>query len=89
MQLFGNPFGPLESPVRDQNPAGPVVHEMAGRQLGHLAGPDEENRLALEIAEYLPRQLNCSKADGYGVIGDCRFRPHPLGRPECRVQDLV
>jgi hypothetical protein len=51
-------------------------------ELGHLAGADEENGLAVEAVEDVPGHHDRGRGHRRGGAAEVRLGPHPLGAPE-------
>ncbi len=83
--------GPLEVAAPEDRGPGPAAHQVAGRQLAHLAGPHQEDVTVAQLAEDLLGELHRDERDRDRVVADARLRSRPLGGghrsvPE-RVQD--
>ncbi len=89
LELRGHLLGPDIGPVGDVDRAHPLADEVAGGQLRHLPGADQEDRFPFQIAEDLFRELHRRVTDGYGVAGDPRLRPNPLGHLKGVVGESV
>ena len=73
-------LGAGDRPVRDQQLLRALRAQLAGGQLGHLAGADEEDAAIAQVAEQLPRHLHGHAADRHGTARDLRLGPHALRR---------
>ena len=58
-------------------------------ELGHLAGAEDEDAQAGEVAEDLPRQLDRGVADRDGAFGEPGFVPHALADREGGVKQAM
>ena len=67
-----------------KDPGDPGADQAAGGQFGHLARPQEKNRLALETPEDLSGQFHRHGAHRDRGLGDSGIGPDPFGDPKRR-----
>ena len=69
--------------------ATPWPTRCSGRQFRHLAGPDQHDRLVVQLAENLAGQFDRRITDGHGAGADPGLGAHPLGHGKGLVQQSV
>ena len=66
---------------------GALLDEMAGGELGHLAGADEEDGLAFERVEDLAGEIDGDRGDGDGAGADLGFGADLFGDGEGALEE--
>ncbi len=92
-ELLGDACGEVArtrfGPIRDEERGGAVLDEVAHGELGHLAGADDEDLLALEAAEDLAREVDGNGGDGDAGGADAGLGADPFGDVEGALQQWV
>lgn len=86
-ELVGDQLGAGFRAVRDQDGGGALGDEVAGGELRHLAGADEQNGLALEVAKDLAREIDGDGGDGDGARADLGLVAHTFCDCEGALQE--
>jgi hypothetical protein len=81
--------GTLEGAVGDHDRSHAAGEQLAGRQLAHGAGADQEGRLVLEPVEDAARELDRRRADRHGLLRDASLAADALRDRERLVEAAV
>ena len=73
----------------DGDPLRLLRGEVPRRQLGHLAGADDEHRRVAQVADDLARQAERRVADRHRALGQLGLAPHALAGGERGVEQAV
>ena len=87
--LPGDERGAFLGAVGDEDGGGALLDEVAGGELGHLAGADEQDGLALQRAEDLAREIHRDRGDGDGGAADLRLGADALGYGEGALEQRI
>src|SRR5213075_319801 len=82
-------LGPVERPVRDERDPRPPGEQVPRRLLADLAGPDEQDRPARQIAEHLLGERRRGGRHRRRALADRRLRPHLAPRVQRLAEEAV
>ena len=85
---FRQLLGALERAAGDHD-LRPTRAQVAGGQLAHLAGAEEQRPAVLDAAQRGGRELDRGSRDRLGHVREARLGAHPLARPERILEEPV
>src|SRR5271165_6361054 len=89
IELFGQRYGALVSPIGNVDLRGSMCNQMARGELAHLPRSDQVNALALQVAEDLFRQIDRDGCDRHRRSRDGRLVAHTFCDSESAGQQRV
>ena len=87
--LRGQRLGVRRGAAADRDPLRLLRGEVPRRQLGHLAGADDQHRGVLQVAADLARQAERRVADRHRALGQLGLAAHALAGGERGVEQAV